>query len=96
MSKCNTCRYSYQNGGDGWSVCDGCIHDLSVKDKYEPMTHFDYIHSMSDEKFAKWVTEFVELTLEANGLDDEYKLDKTFEANLLNMLKQPYKEVDNG
>lgn len=58
-------------------------------------TNADHIRSMSDEELAKWVTEFIKLCLEANGMDDSYELSETFEADMLVKLKQPYKEDTN-
>ena len=82
--------------------CDNCKHTKictrvwrnSKKEcpHYVQKTNADHIRSMTDEELAAWVAEFVELVLEANGMDDKYKLAKSFETNVLDKLKQPYKE----
>ena len=36
-------------------VCDGCIHDESLKDRFEPMTNADRIRGMTDEELAKFL-----------------------------------------
>ena len=54
MSKCETCgkkQFGY--------LCDGCIHDPSATDKYEPMNNADRIRAMSDEELAVWLEDVV-------------------------------------
>lgn len=58
--KCNTCKHNPKFGGDGWSVCDGCIHDESLKDRYEAATNGDRIRAMTDEQLAKTINGLVE------------------------------------
>lgn len=59
-------------------------------------TNADRIRAMSDEELAKWVTEFVELVLEQNGLDDKYELSPNFKTDMLVNFKKPYKEGNNA
>ena len=53
MAKCDTCgkkQYGY--------LCDGCIHDPSATDKYEPMTNADRIRAMTDEELAEALDDY--------------------------------------
>ena len=91
------CKYEGSGVWEGRCVgtkeVDPCVgHEKCERFKPNFKTNADHIRSMTDEELAKWVTEFVELTLETNGLDDEYELDSTFATGLLHLLKQPYKE----
>ena len=92
MSNKYPCVY-YDNGKcqkfsdekyNSWCDFDQCEHQTP--------SNADHIRSMTDEELAKWVTEFVELVLEANGMCDEYELHHEFESNMLEEFKQPYKE----
>lgn len=47
--KCKTCKYSTP---DGVFVCDGCIHEPNLRERYEPMTNADHIREMTDEELA--------------------------------------------
>lgn len=54
MTKCDTCgkkQYAY--------LCDGCIHDPSAEDKYEPMTNADRIRAWNDHELAETIANFV-------------------------------------
>lgn len=52
--ECASCKH---NGAEnGWAVCDGCVHDGSLKDRYEPMTNGDRIRAMTDEELAKFLS----------------------------------------
>lgn len=94
MSKCK-----YEGSGvwegrcTGTKEVDPCPgYDRCDRFKPDYMTNADGIRSMSDEALAKWITRFIELTLEANDLCGDFKVADTFEAVCLNQLKQPYKE----
>lgn len=51
ISKCVSCKH---NGTEnGWAACDGCIHDGTLKDRYEPMTNGDRIREMTDKELAE-------------------------------------------
>ena len=70
--------------------CPG--HDKCDRFKPNYKTNADHIRSMTDEELAKWLTWFIEITFEANDLCDDFEVAETFEVDLLNQLKQPYKE----
>mgnify|MGYP001080501061 CR=1 FL=1 len=55
--KCTSCKCRI--APDGWTACDGCIHDEGLKDRYEPMTNADRIRNMTDEEPAKMLADFV-------------------------------------
>ena len=80
MNRCNTCKHSTRNGGDGWSACDGCIHDSELQDRYAPATNADHIRSMTDEELAGFVFGISDMT---------YDYAESW-------LKQPYKEDNDG
>lgn len=90
MNRCNTCKHSTGNGGDGWSVCDGCIHDSELRDRYEPATNADHIRSMTDEELARmlWKTGRNYRAICADPVVDF----EEHSAKLVEWLKQPYKE----
>ena len=77
----------------GWEVCEAVSLAMGAfEDKKVVKTNADGIRYMNDEELAKWLTQFIELTLEANDLCGTFEVANTFEADLLNQLKQPYKE----
>lgn len=88
--KCATCKH---NGTEnGWAACDGCIHDESLKDRYEPLTNGDKIRSAADEEFAKMLkiaTDKCPPNMEAD--DGEYNCpqDRSCEQCWLEWLKAP-------
>lgn len=74
-NKCDTCTHSIKFGGDGWSQCEGCIHDIDRTDNYKPATNADWIRSMSNEELEAFAKENVGLLIMAHCID---------------WLKQPY------
>ena len=90
MSKCETCgkkQYGY--------LCDGCIHDPSATDKYEPMTNADRIRAMSDEELAwELLTWRIEAAAKYHGVSSDYPNTK---GAILEWLKQTAEgDVNNG
>lgn len=53
MAKCDTCKHKTTE--DGWLVCDCCVHEPSMGDRYEPFTNADRIRAMTDEELAKFL-----------------------------------------
>lgn len=51
MAKCDTCKHKTTE--DGWMVCECCIHEPSMKDRYEPLANADRIRAMGNEELAK-------------------------------------------
>lgn len=58
MSKCEKCKH---NNDESFFVCDTCIHDTSLKDRFEPQTNADCIRAMSDEELADFFFESPEI-----------------------------------
>ena len=46
---CDTCKHK---NNEDFFVCDVCIHESSLKDRYERITNADRIRAMSDEELA--------------------------------------------
>ena len=76
------CQKFSDNQYNAWCDFDNC--------ESRTPSNVDHIRAMSDEEIAEWLTDFVELVLEANGLCDKYTISKDFAANVLKSLKQPY------
>ena len=82
MGKCETCgkkQYGY--------LCDGCVHDPSATDKYEPMTNADRIRAMSNEELKKFICH--------HSKCEHCQWAESVGCSLRDWLKQPV-EVDNG
>ena len=52
MSKCEKCKHNHD---EDFFVCDICIHNTSLKDKFEPLTNADRIRAMSDEELMRFL-----------------------------------------
>ena len=78
MNRCDTCgkkQYGY--------LCDGCIHDPSATDKYEPQTNADRIRAMSDEDLARYMAEIID------NIDSQTCCYSNISDEWLSWLKQP-------
>ena len=51
---CDTCKHK-----EDWFVCDACIHEASLKDKYEALSNADRIRAMEDEELAKYLSSLI-------------------------------------
>lgn len=69
-NNCGMCRH---NVPEGVMVCDGCIHDQSRKDRFEPMTNGDRIRAMTDEALAEELADYLCNKIQDIGLCEKYK-----------------------
>lgn len=57
VDKCKNCRH---NGSEnGWTVCDRCVNEPGLTDRYSPLTKGDKIRSMTDEALARVLTDMI-------------------------------------
>lgn len=101
MSKCETCKW--KNAEGGWAVCDCCIHDPVLKDRFEPLTNANHILAMTDEELVDFLWQFNTDSFEnvmpfcKNTEECGEKLDSADISTemckrcLLDKLRQPYK-----
>lgn len=62
MAKCDTCKHKTTE--DGWMVCECCIHEPSMGDRYEPWTNADRIRAMLDEELVDFLWRLNDNSLE--------------------------------
>lgn len=80
MSKCEKCKHNHD---EDFFICDTCIHDTSLKDKFEPLTNADRIRAWNDHELAETIANFVS---DIDSGDAKYSDDPN---GWLDWLKQP-------
>lgn len=76
-------------------LVDGVIDIERINpDPCKPKTLGDMLRSMSDEKLAQWITDWMKRQLKCNGIDRP--LDPEYKETVLKHLQGPAKEANHG
>lgn len=87
--KCGTCRH---NTPEAVLVCDGCIHDESLRDRFEPMTNGDRIREMTDEALAEELADYLCNKIQDIGLCEKYE--ECGQGCFMDYLRSPVEESE--
>lgn len=55
MNKCQHCKHDNQDD----FMCDFCIHQPELQDKFEPLTTADRIRAMDDQELEEFLTGYL-------------------------------------